>query len=78
MLFMLVPNFVHAEYPQLLNGDRNVILCGGHMGYGVYLFRDSIKVVSYSDNGIILEFDTVGVRNANRDDRVIQERYTYR
>lgn len=46
MLFMLVPNFVHAEYPDLLNGDRNVVICGGHMGYGMYLVRNSIQVVN--------------------------------
>lgn len=74
MLFMLVPNFVHAEYPDLLNGDRNVVLCGGHMGYGMYLVRNSIQVVKFNENGIMLRFDTIGVSDADRENRVVRNR----
>lgn len=74
MLFMVVPNFVHAEYPDLLNEDRNVVICGGHMGYGMYLVRNSIQIVNYNDNGIILAFDTISVSNADREDRTIGNR----
>ncbi len=78
MLIMFVPNFAYAEYPDLLNGDRNVVITGGHMGYGVYLVRNSIQIVNYNENGIMVKFDTIGVSNADSENRVINSRNTNR
>ena len=36
-----------ANYPMYLNGDRDLILCDGHMGTAWYVDRTSLVVQKY-------------------------------
>lgn len=66
LLNFLVLGIASADYPDYLNGDRNCPIVGGHMGYGMYLVKNSIKIVSNNSDMCVLTFDTIGVPNADR------------
>ena len=55
-------------YPQYLNGDNNYILVYGHMNYGIYLDKSSVKVASQNENGIMFTVDTVSGHVLRNDD----------
>lgn len=67
-----------ADYPDYLNGDRNYILAGGHMGYGWYLDKGSLAVESYNPPNYIITVDVVTVEDANKGNTAIYSRKTMR
>ncbi|MBR1421684.1 MAG: hypothetical protein IJ575_11620 [Selenomonadaceae bacterium] len=44
LICILNLNSASAGYPDYLGGDRNLILCGGHMGVGAYLDKTSMVI----------------------------------
>lgn len=70
-LFLLlsgISSLVHAAsgYPDYLGGDRDFLLCGGHMGTAYYIDRNSLVI---EDDGPIiynLSIDVITVHNADR------------
>ena len=50
-LSIIILNFSSSAfaYEKYLNGNKNFILVDGHMGYGFYLVKDSIKISSQSN-----------------------------
>ena len=47
------------SYPKNLNGDTNYILTYGHMSYGSYIDKNSVKVLKQTDEGILFSVNTV-------------------
>ncbi len=47
LVVLLTASAAFAEYPKYLGGDRNYILCDGHMGVGFYVDRSSLNVQKY-------------------------------
>ena len=47
------------SYPTNLNGDSNYILTYGHMSYGSYIDRRSVKVIKQTEEGILFSVNTV-------------------
>ena len=48
-----------SSYPEHLNGDSNYILTYGHMNYGSYINKNSVKVFNQTEKGIIFSVNTV-------------------
>ena len=66
-IMIITPQVAFADYPQNLNGDSNYILCDGHQGYGTYLAKNTLKVLDYSDKGMIIcLIKAVTVKDADR------------
>ena len=64
-------------YPYYLNGDPNCILVDGHMGYGWYLVKNSIKATALSSNECTIVVDVVSVPDADRGNTAVDKRSTY-
>lgn len=47
------------SYPTNLNGDPNYILTYGHMNYGSYIDKRSVKVIKQTEEGILFSVDTI-------------------
>lgn len=59
-------NVSYADYPQYLNGNRNFILCDGHMGEGRYVDASSLNSEVYSPPQYVISIDIVSVPDADR------------
>ncbi len=62
-MMISLPSIVSAEptYYPYLNGDRNYINCGAHMGIYYYVLRDSINIESCDEEECILSIDIADV-----------------
>ena len=58
-----------ANYPTYLNGDRNLILCDGHMGVAWYVDRTSLVVQKYEPPQYIIAVNVVTADSAVGDER---------
>ena len=70
-LFVLaLPVVTSANYATYLNGDRNFILCDGHMGTAWYVDASSLNVLRYEPPEYVIAVDVVTARSAvgNEDD----------
>jgi len=47
------------EYPTYLSGDRNFIICGGHMGLACYVKKSSVVVQNYAPPNFEIYVETV-------------------
>ncbi len=52
-------------YPDYLDGDRNFLLCGGHMDVGWYVDKSSLVVQQYNPPVYRLAVNVLVVDNAN-------------
>ena len=66
LLLTIRSNSVSAQYPDYLKGNRNYILCGGHMGQGWYLDKTSLVVKQNNPPHYIITVDVLEVANADR------------
>lgn len=53
-------------YPDYLGGSRNFILCGGHMGVGVYVDKSSVTVKQKDDRSALLKVKILYVDDADK------------
>lgn len=67
-------SIARAEYPNYLQGNRNYLLCGGHMGCGWYLDKTSLVVQQANHPNYLLTVDVVEVANADRGNTTITSR----
>lgn len=67
-----------ANYPTHLYGDKNFILCDGHMGSAWYVDRSSLNVQKYEPPQYIIAVNVVRVDNADRRSTEIKNVHTYR
>ena len=58
----------NANYPTYLNGDRNLILCDGHMGVAWYVDRNSLVVQKYDPPQYIIAVNVVTASSAYNDE----------
>ena len=58
-----------ANYPTYLNGNRDLILCDGHMGMGYYVDRTSLVVQKYEPPQYIIAVNVVTAVSAIGDER---------
>ncbi|WP_315452920.1 hypothetical protein [uncultured Selenomonas sp.] len=67
---LVLPAAVSANYPMYLNGDRNFILCDGHMGTAWYVDASSLNVLRYEPPEYVIAVNVVTARSAigNEDD----------
>jgi len=47
------------EYPTYLNGDRNFIICGAHMGVACYVKKSSVVVQNYAPPDYEIYVETI-------------------
>ncbi len=70
-----------SGYPDYLNGDRNFLLCGGHMGVGWYVDKSSLVVQQYNPPVYQIAVNVLIVENADRGNtapfRVDTEEFLY-
>lgn len=59
-----------SGYPDYLNGDRNFLLCGGHMGVGWYVDKSSLVVQQYNPPVYQLAVNVLIVEDADRGNTV--------
>ena len=80
-LVMLPGGRAWAEYPDYLKGDKNYILCGGHMGRGWYVDKASLMVQQDNAPNYLIAVEVVEVDNADRGNTAIANknkcRYSY-
>ena len=67
-----------ANYPTYLNGDRNLILCDGHMGVAWYVDRTSLVVQKYEPPQYIIAVNVVSVQDADMGNTAIHDVRTMR
>lgn len=81
LVVLLTASAAFAEYPKYLGGDRNYILCDGHMGVGFYVDRSSLNVQKYDPPQYIISIKVISVENADRGStemgRVQTKRFFY-
>lgn len=63
---LLFSTMAFASYPTYLGGDRNLILCGGHMGLGWYMDKSSLVVQKYAPPIYRIAVNVLMVENADR------------
>ena len=70
LLVFAVSGVAFANYPMYLTGDRNFILCDGHMGTAWYVDASSLNVLRYEPPEYVIAVDVVTARSAvgNEDD----------
>ena len=70
-----------SGYPDYLNGDRNFLLCGGHMGVGWYVDKSSLVVQQYNPPVYQIAVNVLTVEDADRGNtapyRVDTEEFLY-
>lgn len=59
ILVLSIASIASAEYPTYLNGDRNLIICHGHMGTAWYVDRSSLVVQKYAPPQYIIAVNIV-------------------
>ena len=68
-LFVLaLPVVTSANYATYLNGDRNFILCDGHMGTAWYVDSSSLVVQRYEPPQYVIAVNVVTARSAVGDE----------
>ena len=63
---LLFAGTVMASYPDYLGGNRNLLLCGGHMGIGWYVDKTSLVVQEYNPPVYQIAVNVLSVPNADR------------
>ncbi len=58
-----------ANYPTYLNGNRDFILCDGHMGTAWYVDRTSLTVQKYEPPQYIIAVNVITANSAVGDER---------
>ncbi len=73
VMMIALPSTVSAEptYYPYLNGDRNYINCGAHMGIYYYVLRDSINIESCDEEECILSIDIADVETESQRPPII-------
>lgn len=66
LVFSMMFGTAFADYPDYFGGNRNLILCGGHMGYGFYLDKSSLVVQEYNPPIYRIAVNVLTVPNADR------------
>jgi hypothetical protein len=69
----MMASVAFANYPEYLNGDRNFILCDGHMGTAWYVDRSSLDVQEYAPPQYIIAVKVVSARSATGDEEAFYE-----
>ena len=59
ILVLSIASIASADYPTYLNGDRNLIICDGHMGTAWYVDRSSLVVQKYAPPQYIIAVNIV-------------------
>lgn len=59
-----------SGYLDYLNGDRNFLLCGGHMGIGWYVDKSSLVVQKYNPPVYQIAVNVLFVEDADRGNTV--------
>jgi len=67
-LLLSITTIAYADYPTYLNGDRNLILCDGHMGTAWYVDRTSLVVQKYAPPQYIIAVNIVTASSAYNND----------
>ena len=76
---VLVSSMTSAADRNYFNGDKNYIFCGGSMGMGFFVDRNTLNVEKYAPPIYIISVDVVNVRNYfNGGDKLGSRRRTYR
>lgn len=75
---LCIPQNVGAEggYPKYLNGNRHLIICGGHMGYGAYIDTTSLVVEEYNPPIYKLAINVLTVKDADRGNTTVDSMVT--
>ncbi|SDZ76511.1 hypothetical protein SAMN05660648_00442 [Selenomonas ruminantium] len=64
LLLLSLASVANANYPTYLNGDRNLILCDGHMGVAWYVDRTTLNVEKYAPPQYIISVNIVTATSA--------------
>lgn len=64
MVILAFSAVTSANYPTYLNGNRNLILCDGHMGVAWYVDRTSLNVQRYDPPQYIIAVNVVTASSA--------------
>ena len=64
LMVLCISAVASANYPTYLNGDRNLILCDGHMGTAWYVDRSSLVVQKYAPPQYIIAVNVVTASSA--------------
>jgi len=64
VLMLCFSSVANANYPIYLNGDRNLILCDGHMGMAWYVDRTTLNVQKYEPPQYIITVNVVSASSA--------------
>ncbi len=56
----------YGGYSDYLGGDRNLLFCGGHMGYGWYVDKSSLVVQEYNPPTYRIAVNVLTVPDADR------------
>lgn len=64
MMILCFSSVASANYPTYLNGDRNLILCDGHMGVAWYVDRTTLNVQKYAPPQYIITVNVVTASSA--------------
>lgn len=57
--------YAYAPYPDYLGGNKNFIICGGHMGIGWYLDKSSLVVQEYNPPTYRIAVNVLSVEHAD-------------
>ena len=68
LVVLCISVIANANYPTYLNGDRNLILCDGHMGVAWYVDRNSLVVQKYDPPQYIIAVNVVTASSAYNDE----------
>ena len=73
IICLLFSNIVYATYTDYLNGDKNLILSGGHMGVAWYLDKSSLVVQEYNPPIYRIAVNVLTVYNADKGNTSIDK-----
>ena len=65
VLCLLFEQTAFASYPDYLGGNRNYLLCGGHMGVGYYVDKSSLVVQKYDPPTYRISVNVLSVDDAD-------------
>lgn len=79
MALALLANVVLAAgiYPDYLDTNHNLLLCGGHMGTGWYVDKTSLVVQEYNPPKYQIAVNVVSVSNMDRGSQSVQVNTVY-
>ena len=77
VMAMASVTFAENGYPDYLGGDKNYVMCDGHMGTGYYVDRSSLQVKQYTPPSYMIAVNVATVPDADAGKIKISNVRTY-